>query len=71
MCRHLYRPLRVVKCNFDDDDDDDDDDTHQYHMLISSLNTTYQYHMCIVVKTVLLYHRQHSLLNHKHLLSHT
>ena len=22
MCRHLYRPLRVVKCNFDDDDDD-------------------------------------------------
>ena len=23
MCRHLYRPLRVVKCNFDDDDDDD------------------------------------------------
>ena len=24
MCRHLYRPLRVVKCNFDDDDDDDE-----------------------------------------------
>ena len=22
MCRHLYRPLRVVKCNFDDDDDE-------------------------------------------------
>ena len=27
MCRHLYRPLRVVKCNFDDDDDDDEDGT--------------------------------------------
>ena len=48
MCRHLYRPLRVVKCNFDDDDDDgcdpnayiDDNENDDDEVIISESNVS-------------------------------
>ncbi len=52
MCRHLYRPARVVKCNDDNDDDDDDETLSVFPMNL--ISDSYKIENCITTVKFLL-----------------